>query len=504
MKINKFAFKLSALAVAALSSAGAFATGSITAPASTVVYAEEGIYATAITLPLVTYQMGVGRGTTGQDMTIIYTLPTGTSFASLPTSLTYSTPDTNITPTVTSTIKRGGVGQSQVVYSVSIGTQATAAGDTFTLGATTSVNAGLLTPSSTLGLEVKLLDQVETACVDNVGTPAVGTGECKKSVVYGSLAPAADFWNNWPTTPVVGVAADSGETTTDALATRGPLTGFVEKSTGALHGAVDMPTTASASVRVKTTTANVMSATDPTAAYTLVAGDEVTITVTDPTGMFAGLAADGLLFSGDVTSTTPSGDIFVASGSDYSVTLPGDSESFGAGTASGVVYTADGVTSMGIGRVLGISGAVAPADGIGHSFTGRTDWWTWGSNGIILETPMTAVTSGYNNRYVFMNYGLTDATMTAECLVESGKTVVSKLLQATPATLLAGKQTVLLTSDVCTVTPGTEGNQAQRAGVRFTISAPANTVKGVYNAVSPTGSIDSIEMLPVRSATNPV
>jgi hypothetical protein len=70
-------------------------------------------------------------------------------------------------------------------------------------------------------------------------------------------------------------------------------------------------------------------------------------------------------------------------------------------------------------------------------------------------------------------------------------------------TLPFGKQKVVLASEVCNVT-GTatgSGNAAARAGVRFTINAPTNTVKGVYNSVNNnTGAVDSIELLPIRTA----
>lgn len=492
MKINKFAFKLSALAVAAMSSAGAFATGTISAPVAAVVYAMEGVYQTPIVLPPVTYTMGVGRGTTGQDMTIIYTLPAGTTFGTVPTSLTYA----GASGTVTSTIKRGGVGTSQVVYSVSIGAVATIAGETFTLGGGAFGNASVsptgLTSASTLPIAVKLLDQVETACVDNVGTPADGSAsECKLTSTYGTLARAADFWNT--VTPAAGVASDSA-TTTNVLATV-PLAGFVVQAPD------DIATTAAATVQVKTSNAGGASVRNSANAadYALVAGDLVTITVTDPTN-FLGLAAGGLAFD--------TVNVFSVVGNTATLAnLAGTNASFNADKL--VTYLSDATTPLGTSRVLSIAGSVAPLSGIAHDFTGNSTWWTWDSNGIVLETPMSAVTAGYNNRFVFMNYGTSAATVTAECLVESGKTVTNLLTSVAPLNLTAGTQTVVTADQVCTVTgtgtgPTALGNAAARAGVRFTINAPTNTVKGVYNSVnSNTGAIDSIEMLPIRNA-NPV
>ncbi len=485
MKINKFAFNLSVLAAAALLASGAQANGAITpnaAGATATTYAAEAIgAATAVTLPNIVYTMGVARAAAGQDMTIIYDLPAGATFNTTPAAPTFTKVSGGGVPVPVITLKRGGAGSSQVVYSVSIDPVAAAnsvnATDTFTLVApavklgATSVGLGALT------LNVTVVDQVETACVDNAGT----TSTCFVTSKPATLTNVANFYDT--VAGAVGVATDTA-TKTDVNAPV-PLAGFV------LAGD-DTATVAKATVQIRNTLAGYKNAAN-TADYTLGASDLISVTVTDPTG-FLGLAANGLGYA------LSSALVFAPSGTTATIaTIPGNDANLSANRLFS--FTSDAVTPMGVARTLSIAGSVTPAVGAAHNFTGNSTWWTWGSNGTILETPMAAYTTGYNNRFVFMNYGTTAVTYSTACLVEAGKTAVSGT--GATGTLLAGKQTVVLAADVCTIT-GTAtatGNAATRAGVRFTINAPSAIVKGVYNSVNnTTGAIDSIEL--VRPTTN--
>jgi hypothetical protein len=495
MKMKNLTLKLSAVAVAALVVTGAQANGTVTPTATGatggVTYAMENITAaTTLTAPAITYTMGVGRAATGQDMTIIYTLPAGSTFNATPAVPTFiATVPTIAIPSVT--LKRGGAGTAEVVYSVSIDPTSTGAGihatDTFTLtGATIKGGTNLAANGATFDFQVKLLDQVETACVDNAGT----TATCFATSRVATLAPAADFWNSFPTTPVVGVYSDSS-TTTDVNATV-PLAGFVSTTDNVPSAAGnDAAGVAKAIVWVKNTTSGVKNATN-TGDYTLGATDLITITVTDPTG-FLGLATGGLSYA----LATPV--VFTPSGNTATRTnIPGNDASLNANRVFS--YTSDATTPMGVSRVLSIAGAVTPAAGISHNFTGNSSWWTWGSNGTILETAMSAYTAGYNNRFVFMNYGNNDVTYSSTCLVETGKTAVTGT--AASGTLAHGKQTVIPAANVCTISGTSNGNAATRAGVRFTINAPSTVVKGVYNSVATNGSIDSIELVRPTTLAN--
>lgn len=487
--MNNLTFKLSAVAVAVMLASGAQANGTVSPTAAGVggvTYAVEAIgAATAVTMPNIVYTLGVGRAATGQDMTIIYTLPTGATFNATPAVPVWTKVGGGTLggPTPAITLKRGGAGTNEVVYSVSVDPTSTGTGifatDTFTLTAPVikSGAANLNAAAATLAIQVKLLDQVETACVDNAGLPAT----CFVSSQVATMANASDFWNT--ATPAVGVANDTG-TVTDVNATV-PLAGFVVAND-------DTATVAKATVQVRNTTATVQNAAN-TAAYTLGATDLISITVTDPTG-FLGLATNGLSYAlATAVVFTPSGTTATRAN------IPGNDANLSANRLFS--YTSNATTPMGVSRVIQIAGGVTPAVGYAHAFTGNATWWTWGSNGTILETPMTAVTANFNNRYVFMNYGSSDVTYSTACLVETGKTAVAGT--AATGTLKAGKQTVILAADVCTVT-GTatgSGNAAARAGVRFTINAPSAIVKGVYNSVNNnTGAIDSIEL--VRPTTN--
>lgn len=470
-----------AITAALLSAAGAQANGSVVptnlAAGGEAVYAMEGINATALTLPSIVYTMGVGRATAGQDMVIVYTLPTGVTFNITPAVPTFTAVASSAAPAIT--FKRGGIGTNEAVYSVSIGATAMQATDKLTLATPeiTSGAHGMTAAGSTLSVQVKLLDQVETACVDNAGSPTT----CFLTSRVASLGKAADFVNGaaW------GVAADTG-TVTDVRATV-PLAGFLAAND-------DTATVAAATVKIVNTQPAVLSTAG--AAFTLGAADIVTMTITDPTS-FLGKAAgnSGLYFAPLVSTAASAANTFTISGTTATRALPGNTVGFN--TNEFVMFTSDATTPMGVSRVLSIAGAVAPTAGIAHAFTGNTAWWTWGSNGTVLETSMFSNVAGYNNRFVFMNYGANPVTYSSTCLVEAGKTAVAGT-KAT-GTLVVG-QNVILSADVCTITGAATvgGNTAARGGARFTINAPASVVKGTYNSVAPNGSFDAIEMLPPR------
>jgi hypothetical protein len=474
-----------AITAALLSAAGAQANGTVSptalAAGGETVYAMEGINAAALTLPSIVYTMGVGRAVAGQDMVIVYTLPTGVTFNATPAAPVFAGISSSAAPAIT--FKRGGVGTNEAVYSVSIGASAMLPTDTITLTTPviTSGAHGMTANGSSLSVQVKLLDQVETACVDNAGSPA----SCFLTSRVASLAKAAEFWNS--DTNVFGVISDMG-TVTDVRATV-PLAGFVVANN-------DTATVAAASVQIVNAVATVMQV-GGSIAFSLGATDIVTMTITDPTS-FLGKAAgnSGLYFAAAPTTAASADNTFTIAGTTATRALAGDNIDFNSDEF--VMFTSDATNALGVSRVLSIAGAVAPIAGIAHAFTGNNAWWTWTSNGTVLETSMFSNATGYNNRFVFMNYGTIPVTYSSTCLVEAGKTAVAG--SKATGTLVVG-QNVILSADVCTITGAATvgGNTAARGGARFTINAPISAVKGTYNSVAPNGSFDAIEMLPPRT-----
>ncbi len=205
-------------ASALLATGAAYATGAVAPNAtSPTLYALENILATTkITAPPIVYTMGVGRSGTGQDITVLYTLPTGVTFDVAPTLPVVSAP-----ASATVALKRGGAGTNQVVYSITMGGTAMVAGATITLAGVVLDGHGLQVLGNNVTMQVEVLDQVETACVDNIGTP----GTCYVTSNLVQSAVASDFWNDVTAPPAAGVYSDTG-TTTDVNA-KVPLAGFV-------------------------------------------------------------------------------------------------------------------------------------------------------------------------------------------------------------------------------------------------------------------------------------
>lgn len=457
--MNKRNLVLSAAVSAALVGfAGVAQAGSITAPAAPVKYAVEAITATTdITLPNVVYTMGVAR-TTVQDFTIIYTLPAGTLFQ--------ATPAAPVSALFTATLKRGGAGTNQVVYDIDVtATAGIAVGDTITLVAPVLDNSTLGTVGNSVAMSVDLWETGETARVDNLTalSATVATGATAASLTT--------------------TACDAG-TTTNVNATI-PLAGFLA---GADASADDTATIAKCTtLTAANTTAGVRNPTNA-ADYTLVAGDVVTLTVTDPTG-FLGLAANGLFWDIDNGDDNDANETFTVSGNNATRIVAGDIFT----GAHKVQYTSDATTPMGTARVLSVAGAIAPAVGTAASLGSNSAWWTWTSNGTVLQSPwFSTFGGGYTNRFVLMNTGSTAATYAATVQAEAGNTVTMGSAQG--GTIPAGGQLVVNASDVATFSGNSRGT------VSFTLNAPASQVKGTFQQVNPnTASVTNVPLERVYS-----
>lgn len=461
----------------------AMATGVISAPAAATKYAVESLTSTTdITLANIDYTLGVARTNT-QDFTVSYTLPTGYVFNATPGNPTTSAAST-------CTLKRGGIGVNEVVYDCDV----TAAGGE-TVGATirlptpqvrdVGTTALLGTAGNSISLQVKLTENGETACVDNIGTPTT----CFLTASVASSQNGVDFATTAGGT-ALGVTQDSGNTTINVAATV-PLAGFVVNATAP----ADTATIAAAAVilhdNVITGAAGATVEPDGATDYSMKVGDSWTYTVTDPTG-FLGLTASKFCHDTDNDGTLcETGEVFSVSGN--TATLTTTLTVAGAPNAARTIsYQSDATTAMGTGRTLGVAGSVN-VPGVDHALTGNSSWWVWASNGTQLQTPWFSNASGWLSRFVLTNTGTVAASYSTTCLAETGNTAT--LGASATGSIAANSQLVLTASDVCTFSGATRG-----AAV-FTVNAPNANVQGTYTLVNATTGSSAVSNM-MRPGTN--
>ncbi|MEJ6002196.1 hypothetical protein [Paucibacter soli] len=462
-------FVQGAVAAALVAAFGVAQAGTITA--GNVNYAVEAMASTTpVTLGNVVYNMGVARTTT-QPFTLIYTLSSGT-FNATPAVPTAAGGTAAI---VGSSLKRGGAGSNEVVYDIVVSGNISAT-DTLTLVAPVVVGHNLTTSGNAVSMSVKLLDTGETACVDNSGTPST----CAVTSARATAAKASGF--------DAAMATNDTTTVTDVGATV-PLAGFVA-GTGAGIG-LDTATVAKVAVSVNNNTAGVKG-TGGVVDYTLVAGDTVTLTLTDATG-FLGLKANKLCFDKDADTTLcEAGEVFTVSGNTATLAgIPGNSAAFGiGGAASGTLsFETDATTPMGVSRTIGLAGAVTPttAGAVGFSYAPNASFWQWSSNGTQLQSPWFTTYTGYQSNFFLTNTGTNPASYTARVLTETGNactagTGASGTIPANGQLFVSATGAAGLCSSMATATRGT---------AIFTINAPSATVQGGYNVVAPNGSISN-------------
>lgn len=482
MKKRNIILQAAVAAALAAPIGAAMATGVISAPATATVYAVESLASTTdVTLANIVYTLGVGR-TVAQDFTISYALPTGYTFNATP-----AVPTT--TGAATCTLKRGGAGVNEVVYDCDTSTSGETVGALITLAAAQVANVGttalLGTAGNSISLQVKLTENGETACVDNVGTPTT----CFLTKTVASSQNGVDLATTAAGT-TLGVAQDSGNTVTDVAAAV-PLAGFVTNATAP----ADTATVAAAAVilhdNVTTGAAGATVEPDGATDYSMKVADSYTYTVTDPTG-FLGLASNGFCLDTDNDGTRcEAGEVFTVSGN--TATLTTTLAAAGAPNAArNISYQSNATTPMGTGRTLGIAGSVN-VPGVDHALTGNSSWWVWTSNGTVLQSPWFSTAAGYISRFILTNTGTTAASYSTTCQAESGNTAT--VGASATGSIGAGKQLVLTATDVCTFSGNTRGTAI------FTVNAPTANVQGAYNIVNATtGSISVSNMM--RPGTN--
>lgn len=447
--MTKFAVKSLAVA-ASLVFAGSASAGVINAPATDVlatVYAVEALTATTdITLPTIQYTMGVAR-TLAQDFTVILTPSAGATFTAASCAAALPTKQAG-TGAFTASVKRSST--SECAYEVDI----TTASDTTLILAFAGLvldTHTLNTPGSTASVTLALKDLGETAFIDNSG------------VLTRRVASSVQAVNIYAATSDIA-------TTVDVNAVGGPLTGFVAGGDDTIIRAAALLTFDNNSVGAKAAdgaTTFDFRATTGTAAITL-------------TGTTSGVATDGLCIDLNADS------VYCETGEKFGVTST-------AGTISGVVSTvfpvvgnlstkrvtflANGTTQLGTSRTFAVTGTITPqvgaveplADTAGKNAT----YWVWTANASQLMTPYMSTNTQYVTRFSLLNTGSAAVGYSVRCYAEGAATATN----GAAGTLKAAGTTVLNATDVCTF------SGAPRGAVTFTINAPINSVKGVYNIV---------------------
>lgn len=439
-------------------------------------YAIEGVTSTStVTLSPVYYTLGVARQSQ-QNFTIIYTLPSGVLWNATP-PVPYFT-GAGAGAGASAAVKRGGANSNLIAYDISVGS-AMVAGTTV-LGLTSAAgtplvikNTGLTTSGNTVTVVVDVWDAGETARIDN---------STSLSATIATASQGSNFWNS--NSGAAGVYADT-HTITDVGATV-PLAGFLANASNALNFS-DSATVSRAGVQLLTSPgATYNAAYDATgnAYWQGVAGDIVTVTVTDSTS-FSGLATNGMLYAGSA--------IFYGSGTTKSFTVAGNHALSNANQYIG--YTCDATTPLGTSRTLQIAGGLTASAGTSSTWSGSTTWWTWSSNGTQLFAPLFQTTTGFISRFVLTNTGSSAATFTLRVYAETGNTPT---LGTTSGSIPATGMTVL---DANTVVTGWTTGQAPRGQCVFTINAPSANVQGLYQIVSSsTGALSNYVMK--RPASN--
>lgn len=468
MKKRNFVLQ-AAVASALLSVVGIAQAGTIVA--GNVNYATEAIgTATTVTLGNVVYTLGVARTTT-QPFTILYTLNGTAQFNATPAVPTASGGTCAVTPT----LKRGGGNTNQVVYDVVV-TGNCAAGDMLTLPVPVIKSSGLGTAGNTVGISVQLLDTGETACVDNVGTPA--------TCIVGPSTRATGADVAAFNTPFVADTLTVINAAT--VAPVSPLTNFV-----VANG--DTATIADVSFRVNNQLMGVF-APDGVTPFTLAAGDIITLTVTDPTG-FLGLATNGLCYDFVTTGNgcdAMAAESFTITGNTATRAIPGNNANLNVSRQ--LFYTANGSTPLGTSRTFQLAGSVAPVTvgAVTHALAGApANFWQWGSNGTVLQSPFFSTSPGYLSRFALTNTGTTPLNYTAIALIsqaQDGSTSTCTLGTGRAGSIPAGTQLIVEAGESATALCASFSG-AKRAAAVFTVNGSSNFINGQYIVTAPNGSV---------------
>jgi len=455
--MKKFPVKAITVALASVCGSVAFA-GQITAPATTTKYAVESLTnATDITLPAVTYFVGVAR-TTAQDFTVVVTPSAGAKFVAS-TCLT-AVPVTAAvgagTGAATANLKRSSA--DECAYEIDVTTAFSTPGydaNGVPVNGVALTFTGLQLDSHTLatagnkaGVSLNLWDLGESARIDNSGAVSVDTALSGNAL---TLTAAAD----------TGTKADVNDE-------KGPLFGFVT-------GNGDVDATADASFVIGNNSgATTWKKPDGVTTWNFVAdGTSIAVTIA---GNFQGEAANGVTVAG-FAGTQPTVASAAGNTTATFTVLPANIGAAPSNTTAVVTFTSARTASLGTSRTFGVSAVADVVTGADEALAGSSSWWTWSANAIQLSAPWIStdtVTGAVFSRYFFQNLGPA-ATYSAVCQAEtvSGTPVTVTAGTAATGTLVAGT-TVVAAADVCSFGSG------KRGSVTFTINAPAGNIKGLF------------------------
>jgi len=451
--MKKFPVKAITVALASVCGSAAFA-GQITAPAATTKYAVESMTnATDITLPAVTYFVGVAR-TTAQDFTVVVTPSAGAKFVagSCLTAVPVTAAVGAGTGAATANLKRSSA--DECAYEIDVTTAFSTPGYDANGVPTNGVAltfTGLQLDSHTLatagnkaGVTLNLWDLGESARIDNSGPVSVDTALSGNAL---TLTAAADT-----------------ATKADVNDEQGPLFGFVTVGDDA-----DAVAKASFVIGNNSGATNWMKPDGTTPWNFVVDGTSIAVTIT---GNFSGEAANGVAVTG-FAGTQPVVASAAANTTATFTVLPANIAAAPSNTTALVAFTSARTASLGTSRTFGVAALADVVTGADETLTGNSSWWTWGANAIQLSAPWISndsVAGAVFSRYFFQNLGPA-ATYTAVCQAETGRTVT--LGAAKSGTLDAGT-TVINSADVCQFSTGARGS------VTFTINAPAGNIKGLF------------------------
>lgn len=444
--INMKSFTIKALAVAAASVCGSAAiAGTASVPAGVTTYAVEALTSTtAVTLPVLSYKMGVAR-TSAQDFTVVIK-PVGTSTfdGTVCNSAKPATVAANAVNDITVSLKRAS--SSECAYEVDI-TNAAGSDTNLTLNFTgLKLASHGLAAGGSEKVTVGLWDLGETARIDNSADLTVTVANSAQAVT------------------ILG-GTDTG-TTANVDDTNGPLFGFLTQNN-------DTATTAKAAF-VVSNNPNGYKIADGATAYDLANVNHATKVSVTISGDFDGAT----LTNGAVTGVsvapltgTPTVTMTGTTAAKFDL-LPAN---FNAGVANQVVnvtFVASGTKSLGTARSFGVSALVDSVVGADETVA-NTNFWAWDANAIELRAAFfnNDMSGGNFTRFFFQNVGA-DAGYSATCQSDATANVVSYGTAKT-GTLRAG-QTAINAADVCTFSGG------KRGSITFVVNAPAKNVKGVY------------------------
>lgn len=468
--MKKFTVKATVLAAGSVFGAAAFA-GAFSLPTAATQYAVEGLVAaTTVTLPGVRYQMGVTR-TTAQDYTVILKPGSGATFsaascaAAIPVVAAYGA---GATGAATASLKRSST--AECAYEVDVttayaGNMNASDGIQLTFNGLAFASHSLATSGTTHSVTIDVYDLGETARIDNFGTLSVNVASSGNAI---SLTPVAN----------------TNLTSTNVNDAAGALFGFIPQNG-------DTSRVADANFQFNNNGGGVFFRPDGTTAWNFGAhGTNITLTVA---GDFSGLAAAANAVTVNLCGTVSN---MTVSGSSATVTLAAGTCTTAPGVNTGnILWTAAGNSSLGTSRTFGLSGATATTGGTATTLAGSASWWTWTANAITLQTPYfsTDPGTGIFSRFYFTNTGAA-ASYTATCFAAGDAGAITYGTARTGS--LAAGQTMINARDICTFADRTRG------AVTFTINAPVNNIKGVYNLVVNATSNASLPLVRPYNAAN--